>query len=86
MPFHLYILYSAQLDRYYVGSSGDDMQERLRRHNSNHKGFTGKAADWKIVYLEEYNSRSEAYQRELLIKAWKSRKRIEQLIDSEHSG
>jgi hypothetical protein len=24
-----------------VGSSGDDLQERLRRHNSNHKGNAG---------------------------------------------
>jgi putative endonuclease len=58
----------------------------LIRHNSNHKGFTGRTADWKIVYKEAYATRSEAYQRELAIKSWKSRKRIEQLIGSEHSG
>jgi putative endonuclease len=86
MPFNVYILYSNSLDRYYIGSSGDDLQDRLRRHNSNHKGFTGKVADWQIVYKEEYNTRSEAYRRELLIKSWKSRKRIEQLVGSEHSG
>lgn len=33
-----------------------------------------------------YNTRSEAYQRELAIKKWKSRKRIVELVGSAHSG
>ena len=41
-------------DRYYIGHSGDDLTERLRKHNSNHKGFTGGVGDWNIVYNENY--------------------------------
>jgi putative endonuclease len=80
MPFSFYILHSSTLNRYYVGHTGDDLQERLRRHNSNHKGFTGKIGDWVIVYIETYPAKTAAYQREREIKGWKSRKKIELLI------
>ena len=80
MPFNVYILYSSKRDRYYIGHSGDDLQERLRKHNSNHKGFSGKVGDWTIVYTETYPTKTIAYQREREIKAWKSRKKIELLI------
>ncbi len=43
MPYHLYILFSALRNSYYIGHTGDELNERLRKHNSNHKGFTGKA-------------------------------------------
>ena len=75
-----YILFSLLKDKYYIGHTGDDLQERLRKHNSNHKGFTGKVGDWKIVYSEPYSTKEEAFARERQIKSWKNRKRIESLI------
>ncbi|HNQ67231.1 MAG TPA: GIY-YIG nuclease family protein [Bacteroidales bacterium] len=48
--FKVYILYSKKLDRYYIGYTGDFLEERLRRHNCEHKGFTGSANDWKTVW------------------------------------
>jgi len=86
MPFHFYILFSAKSDKYYIGHSGDDMNERLRKHNSNHKGFTGNTADWKIIYLEEYSTKEEAYAREREVKKWKSRKRLERQIGLKYPG
>ena len=79
MTYHTYILYSVQIDRYYIGSTGDDLEERLRRHNTNHKGFTGTANDWVYYHLEEYSSKGEAVKREKEIKSKKSRKYIESL-------
>ncbi|RYY41176.1 MAG: GIY-YIG nuclease family protein, partial [Chitinophagaceae bacterium] len=58
----------------------DNLHERLRRHLSDHKGFTGSIADWKLAYFEPYPSKTEAYARERQIKGWKSRVRIEQLV------
>jgi putative endonuclease len=84
MDFHVYILYSITKDRYYIGHTGDDLSKRLRKHNSNHKGFTGGVGDWQIVHAEKFDSKSLAYQRELQIKGWKSRKKIELLIGSSH--
>ncbi|MBL7811480.1 MAG: GIY-YIG nuclease family protein, partial [Bacteroidetes bacterium] len=72
-------------DKYYLGYTCDELAERLRKHNSNHKGFTGSQADWKIVYSEAFSSKTEAYARERQVKSWKSRKRIQALIaGSEH--
>ena len=62
------------------------MEERLRRHNSNHKGFTGGSADWKIVHEEVLPEKSAAMKREKEIKGWKSRKLIEKLISSAGPG
>jgi putative endonuclease len=58
------------------------MDGRLRRHNNNHKGFTGKADDWKIMYTEYYSEKKLALNREREIKSWKSRTRIERLLNS----
>ena len=57
------------------------MKERLRRHNSHHKGFTGRADDWQLVYQEEYAKKEEAYAREREVKGWKSRKKIIELLN-----
>jgi putative endonuclease len=79
-----YILFSASSNKYYIGHTTEPIQERVRKHNSNHKGFTGKAGDWIVVYTELHHSKSEAYSREREVKGWKSRKMIEKLIGSEH--
>ena len=79
---YCYILYSESLDKYYIGHSCESLQERLRKHLSNHKGFTSKAKDWIIVYSESFNSKSEAYKREREIKGWKSKSKNQKLIDN----
>jgi len=33
------------INGYYVGYTCDDLKERLRKHNTNHKGYTGRAND-----------------------------------------
>ncbi|OIQ97355.1 hypothetical protein GALL_206140 [mine drainage metagenome] len=58
--------------------------ERLKKHNSNHKGFTGKFNDWKIIYTETFDKKSDAMKREKEIKNWKSRIKVEKLIGLEH--
>jgi putative endonuclease len=78
--FLTYILFSNILKKYYIGHTGESIEERLRKHNSNHKGFTGSIADWEVKYSEEFQTKSEAYQREMQIKKWKSRIMIEKLI------
>ncbi len=85
--FYFYILYSNTRDKHYLGHTSE-LSERLKKHNTNHKGFTGGISDWKLVYSEPYGSKLEAYARERQVKKWKSRKRIMELIEkssSEHS-
>ncbi|MEI6019852.1 MAG: GIY-YIG nuclease family protein [Bacteroidota bacterium] len=78
--FYIYILYSVSVNKYYVGSTGESLEERLRRHNSNHKGFTGGIGDWELKYTEVFIIKSEAIKREKEIKNWKSKEMIEKLI------
>jgi putative endonuclease len=78
-----YILFSSAANKFYVGHTTEPIEERLRKHNSNHDGFTGKFKDWGVVYSETFPSKQLAYTREREVKKWKSRKKIEQLI-SEH--
>jgi putative endonuclease len=80
MAAFFYILYSDQLDRYYVGHTGDSLEERVRKHRSNHRGFTGKNNDWQLVYSEKFATKEEAYARERQVKSWKSRKKIRGLL------
>jgi len=84
--YRLYILYSASLDKFYVGYTGNDPTERLRKHLSNHDGFTSKAKDWKIIYIEVFKSKAEAYARERQIKGWKNKRMIQQLMHKHSSA
>ena len=80
MPYYTYILYSEYLDLYYIGSSKNP-NARLQKHLAKHKGFTSIAKDWIICYVEKFETRSEAYRREIQLKSWKNKLRIKQLID-----
>ncbi len=82
MKYYVYILYSSKRDKYYVGYSSN-IEERIRKHNTHHQGFTGNTLDWELQYLETYNTKEEAIKREQAIKRWKSRKRIEELIQKQ---
>ena len=80
MQYTVYIIYSSAADKFYVGFTGDEMEERLRKHNSNHKGFTGRFKDWQIVYTEIFTTKQDAMLREKEIKSWKSRSKIQNLV------
>ena len=79
--FTTYILHSKQLDKFYIGYTADNVLVRLSKHLANHKGFTAKAKDWKIVYQEIFTTKQDAMKREKQIKGWKSNIRIKELID-----
>ena len=79
--YFVYILYSATLDKYYIGSSYN-VQQRLDRHNRGHSNFTKSGIPWIVVYTEEFPDRKSAYGREMFIKGKKSKTYIEELIRS----
>ena len=83
--YYFYILYSETLDKYYYGHS-NNLDDRLRKHNANNKGWTGKAHDWTIVYHEIFETKGDAYSREIQIKKWKNRERIKSLIRGFDAG
>ncbi|PSD44112.1 excinuclease ABC subunit C [Elizabethkingia anophelis] len=76
-----YILYSSTLNQFYIGHCSEELNERLRKHLSNHKGFTSRAKDWIIVYSEAFNDKSSAYKKRTRNKKHgRVKKKIEQLI------
>jgi putative endonuclease len=82
MTAYFYVLFSSSADRFYLGHTTEALDERIRKHNSNHDGFTGKFSDWVLKHSEEFETKSLAYRRDVEVKKWKSRTRIERLIAS----
>ena len=66
--YTVYIIRSKSIDRFYIGYTSLSMDERLSYHNYKNKGYTGKANDWKVVWVIEYESKSKAMTEEKKIK------------------
>jgi putative endonuclease len=81
MSFYVYILYSAKLDRYYIGHTSD-LIKRFHEHNTGLSTYTSKGDLWVVVHQEAYDTRQQAQNREQEIKKKKSRKYIEWLISA----
>jgi len=79
MGYFVYILESQSSGRYYVGSTAN-IAARLQRHNQGRSKYTKAGIPWKVVYAEEFGTRSEAVRREQQIKRRKSRDYIEGLV------
>ncbi|MBP7270416.1 MAG: GIY-YIG nuclease family protein [Bacteroidia bacterium] len=69
----LYILYSKKADRFYIGSTAYPVEQRLRKHLTNHRGYTSRFKDWVIAYKELYGTYNEARKREMELKRSKDR-------------
>ena len=78
MPF-TYILFSAKLNKYYVGAC-TDMERRLYEHNIGHSTFISMGMPWILKFTREFDTLQMAKEFELKIKKMKSRKYIETLI------
>ncbi len=63
MSFYVYVIQSAE-DFRYTGMT-EDLGLRLRQHNEKSLSFwTKRGTDWKLVYSEKFENKSEALQRE----------------------
>ena len=77
--YYVYIIFSSSANKYYVGSC-QNVQQRLDDHLNSRSKYTKMAKDWELKYTESFETRSQAYQREMEIKKKKSRVFIENLI------
>ena len=66
--FYVYILQSEQTGTYYYGST-KDLVARLNRHNVGKVRYTKGRRPWKLIYNEAFETKSEAYKRELFFKS-----------------
>ena len=79
--FFVYILYSSSFDRYYVGQT-NNLDNRLKRHNSGYVKSTKAYVPWNLVYHEEFKTRKESMNRESYLKRLKSSKSLKNLLDA----
>ena len=63
----------------YVGS-GESVEERLKRHNKGDYRFTKGHTPWKLVYEEQFDTRSEAVRREKFLKSGKGREYLDLIL------
>ena len=77
--FFVYILRSQKTERYYTGHTAN-IDKRLKEHNSGKVRSTKAYVPWEIVYSEKFESKSEAFQREMQIKKYKSGEAFKKLI------
>jgi len=78
--FKVYILKSEDFLRYYIGHT-KNINKRIERHNKGYIRSTKAYRPWKIIYTESFNTKQEAYRRELEIKAYKGGGAFKRLIE-----
>jgi putative endonuclease len=77
----VYILYSASIDRYYVGST-TDLARRLKDHLRGNTQSTRRGKPWTCVFSQEIPDISGARSLERKLKSYKSRNILEKIIRS----
>ena len=77
--YFVYILQSERTGRFYIGQT-QDVEGRVLRHNEGTQAGTKGHLPWRLVRVERFETREQAYARERQIKAKKSRKWIEWLV------
>ena len=71
--FKVYVLYSPQHLKIYVGFTSD-LENRMDSHNIySKKGYTAKFRAWEILFTEKYDSNRDATTREKQLKSAKGR-------------
>ncbi len=78
--FYVYILKSDKVNRYYTGHS-KDYNKRLNEHNKGKVRSTKPYIPWKVVYIEKFDKKSDAFKRELEIKKYKSGNAFKKLLE-----
>ncbi len=66
--FKTYILQSILDSTYYYGHT-KDLKNRLDSHNKGRVRSTKAKRPWKVFYFEAFESKSEAYKREMFFKS-----------------
>ncbi len=81
--FTVYIIQSFKNCRYYIGHTAN-FKERFKKHNNGLVRSTKSFIPWKVVYIENYKTKSEAYRRELEIKSYKGGYNFKKLLSIIH--
>ena len=81
MLFYVYLLQSDLDGTYYKGSTTNPIK-RLEQHNSGYSIYTRSKRPWRLVYVEQLNTKTEMLIREKKIKRG-NRVYFQQLINGD---
>jgi len=59
MKYFVYILFSQSIQKFYIGQT-NNIDQRIKRHNSSSQKFTSKGVPWELVWFTSKVTRSEA--------------------------
>jgi putative endonuclease len=65
--YSVYIIKSSTDNTYYIGST-NNIERRLQDHNAGKSPYTSKKIPWELVYLESFESKTNALKREKFLK------------------
>ena len=77
--FYVYVLHSKKINKYYTGLT-QDLDQRLKEHNSGKSKFTKSYKPWELVFTEECKTRLEARQREKYYKSGVGREKLKNFL------
>ena len=81
MVYSIYILYSRQFNRTYIGQT-NNLVNRLTYHNSGKVRSTKTYIPWERIYSENFYTRAEAMSREKWFKSPKGRNLVKKILEN----
>ena len=67
MQYHVYILYSKKLSRFYIGHT-TNLHNRLTEHNSGESPYTSQGVPWALLWSAKKDSQRQANALEFKLK------------------
>ena len=82
MKYYVYLIKS--IEGFIYKGMADNIQRRLVEHNDKTLSFwTKRGTDWKLIYEEEFESKTEALKREKWLKTGVGREYLERVLTNQ---
>ncbi len=69
-------MWSEKIGKRYIGCTAD-VRKRLEEHNKGKQRFTKGGIPWKLIYVEEFDSLTDARKRERYLKSRSGRRLLD---------
>ncbi len=79
MPYYVYVIKSVGRGIHYIGSTSD-VHKRVADHNAGRSRFTRGHRPWVLVHNEIFETKAEAFRREMYLKSGKGREVLKKII------
>ena len=73
--FNVYILESVTTSKGYIGYS-TNLEARIQDHQSNRANWTRNKGPWKLIFLREFENKSDALKFEIALKKTRNKRYI----------